>query len=515
MACTPPDADAGLAFPSAPPSSDASESGGVLREEDVLAFAPPQASTDDLLARPEASSACAGAADAGTSSHDADSGGGATILELLRFTLPTMAIWLASPVLSLVDASVVGSRSVTELAALTPGTVMVDYVAYIFSFLGIATTNILSVTIAEGNHSLTRLRLNDALALALACGVALGACIFFGSGHIFPMLINAQSAGDLVGPAGIYAGIRALGIPFAFIGMVFQCAFLAAKNTRVPLIATVVAGLVNLVGDLALVPSTGIAGAAWATVASQIVAVLLLYKAAAADLAGTPFKLEARLPELSSLLKFVRIAGPVSLILLSKVVVFCTVSFCATNLGAVGSAAHALMFSVFLFFCVPGDALNQCAQTFLPPVRGRPAEEVSLKRRLLWTGALVGLGNAALGGGILLGLPDLLTTSDVVVSSIRQVAPVVMAVLLLHPFGISTEGVLMATQHFTYLLATYAFNMVFMLGLVKAAVVSGPTLSKVWLCMLSMQMLRLLANLARVGGQLVPRKIGGAFAKAA
>ena len=85
-----------------------------------------------------------------------------------------MGIWLASPILSLVDATVVGSQSVVELAALTPGTVLVDYLVYVFTFLGIATTNILSVTVAERNAKRTESRLNDALMLALVCGVTLG-----------------------------------------------------------------------------------------------------------------------------------------------------------------------------------------------------------------------------------------------------------------------------------------------------------------------------------------------------
>merc|ERR1712144_63484 len=94
----------------------------------------------------------------------------ASIWELLKFTVPTMGIWLASPILSLVDATVVGSQSVVELAALTPGTVLVDYLVYVFTFLGIATTNILSVTVAERNGKRTESRLNDALTLASICG---------------------------------------------------------------------------------------------------------------------------------------------------------------------------------------------------------------------------------------------------------------------------------------------------------------------------------------------------------
>ena len=41
-------------------------------------------------------------------------------------------------ILSLIDTSVVGTRSAVELAALGPGTMLCDYSSYIFTFLAIA-----------------------------------------------------------------------------------------------------------------------------------------------------------------------------------------------------------------------------------------------------------------------------------------------------------------------------------------------------------------------------------------
>lgn len=46
-------------------------------------------------------------------------------------------------VLSLIDTSVVGTRSAVELAALGPGTMLCDYSAYIFTFLAIASAQAL------------------------------------------------------------------------------------------------------------------------------------------------------------------------------------------------------------------------------------------------------------------------------------------------------------------------------------------------------------------------------------
>ncbi|QDZ21595.1 multi antimicrobial extrusion protein [Chloropicon primus] len=430
----------------------------------------------------------------------------ASVAELLKFTVPTMGIWLASPILSLVDATVVGSQSVVELAALTPGTVLVDYLVYVFTFLGIATTNILSVTVAERNAKKTESRLNDALTLGLVCGVVLGGLIFVVNGKLFPMVIGA-GAQELVKPASVYASIRALGVPFALVGMVLNCAFLASKNTRIPLISTLIGGFVNLGGDIALVNylGWGIAGAAWATVLSQLLTVVVLCAYASGTFAGMPFRMRMKVPKLSSLLEFVRIAGPVSIILLSKVVVFSVVSLSAANLGATASAAHTLLFNVFLFFCVPGDSLNQCAQTFLPPVAGILKSEKVLKTRIILTGNVIGVANVILALLLIFCFPQILTTDALVTRALQGCGALLSLVLFLHPFGISTEGILMATKEFDYLLGTYIINMLCMLGTVKLIGATGPNLSKVWISLAFMQVLRLAANMRKIIPQQMKR----------
>jgi hypothetical protein len=70
---------------------------------------------------------------------------GELFARLVRFTLPTMAIWLSGPILSMVDTAVVGTASTLELAAMTPGGVYVDYPSYLLSSsLAVATTTLVA-----------------------------------------------------------------------------------------------------------------------------------------------------------------------------------------------------------------------------------------------------------------------------------------------------------------------------------------------------------------------------------
>ena len=97
----------------------------------------------------------------------------------MKFTLPTMAIWMCGPVLSMVDTAVVGTASTLELAAMTPGGVFVDYPAYLIaSSLATATTTLVARDRlrrdAKAANAACEKTIADGLALASISGVARG-----------------------------------------------------------------------------------------------------------------------------------------------------------------------------------------------------------------------------------------------------------------------------------------------------------------------------------------------------
>jgi hypothetical protein len=71
-------------------------------------------------------------------------------IDLLTFMIPTFGIYLANPILSLVDTSSVGQFcDATELASLGPGCALCDMVIYLANFLAVATTALLARAIAN------------------------------------------------------------------------------------------------------------------------------------------------------------------------------------------------------------------------------------------------------------------------------------------------------------------------------------------------------------------------------
>ncbi|MFQ6630283.1 hypothetical protein Gotur_007791 [Gossypium turneri] len=63
------------------------------------------------------------------------------IKEIVMFTGPATGLWICGPLMSLIDTAVIGQGSSIELAALGPGTVLCDYMSYVFMFLSVATSN--------------------------------------------------------------------------------------------------------------------------------------------------------------------------------------------------------------------------------------------------------------------------------------------------------------------------------------------------------------------------------------
>ena len=131
---------------------------------------------------------------------------GELFARLVRFTLPTMAIWLSGPILSMVDTAVVGKASTLELAAMTPGGVYVDYPSYLLSSaLAVATTTLVA---QERMKRRTRSEtddgdatVSDAVALAAVLGLVVAAVLAVAAAPAVAKFAGPRSA-SIVPAAG-------------------------------------------------------------------------------------------------------------------------------------------------------------------------------------------------------------------------------------------------------------------------------------------------------------------------
>lgn len=431
--------------------------------------------------------------------------------DLLAFTLPSMGIWLANPLLSLVDTSIVGlssaaSGSLLDLAALTPAVALSNNATHACGFLAVATTALVAQARARGGPSATaeaQQAVSDALCFALLVGVLLLGLL---ASSAVPLMaaMAGQASAELVPRAALYTQIRALGFPAAMLMMVAQAACLACKDPGPPLRAVILACAVNLAGDalLCLGCGMGVAGAAWATVAAQVgAAALLLSRLLRPGVLGSQPLLPAlprRLPSLAAAGRFARLGGPVAGVILTKVAYFTAVTRAATALSPTAAAAHGIMIAFFIVLGVLGDAVSQAAQSFLPGVLGRPPAAWVVARQLMTLGCCVGCFNVLAVTVTTLFGSHLFTTSPAVASAMRDILGVATCALLLHNCSMATAGMLLASGDLTFLLRANALGAIIALAAAAAATSAGFGLPGVWLAVLVFQCTRLGQNGARL-----------------
>jgi len=194
---------------------------------------------------------------------------------LMRFALPAAAALLLQSLYGAVDLLIVGRyASSADVSAVSTGAQIMQTIVSLIAGLAMGTTILLGQQIGENRTDRT--------------GKTVGTSIvFFGAGSlILSVLMLANTEGTAV---LMHAPVEAFSQTCDYIricsgGLLFITAynllgslFRGIGNSRIPLLAVMIAAAVNIVGDLLLVKGMhmGAAGAAAATVAAQLISVLV------------------------------------------------------------------------------------------------------------------------------------------------------------------------------------------------------------------------------------------------
>lgn len=305
-----------------------------------------------------------------------------TLSQYLKFALPCLGLWMANPLLSLVDTAFVGrstttsTSTTTALASLGPATTFFDGCTFLFMFLNVATTNLYAS--AHTKHDKHRV-VQTAIYLAVRCGAVLMMSLWILAKPLLSLYIGDSAA--IVNTATQYVLIRSLSLPTTLLLGVLQAGLLGAKDSMTPSMAIGVATVVNVIGDAMCVPRYGVVGAACATTVAQWACTLammwgvktkgLLDGARSWGIWKLPQSSNSSSTADSSVTprSFVTFAAPVLVLIMGKLSAFGFMTNAAA--AAPGQptplAAHQIVLTL-LFSCTPFlEVLSQTAQTFLPP----------------------------------------------------------------------------------------------------------------------------------------------------
>ncbi|KAI3717331.1 hypothetical protein L1987_68893 [Smallanthus sonchifolius] len=214
------------------------------------------------------------------------------LVEILKFSGPAAGLWLCGPLMSLIDTAVIGQSSSVELAALGPGTVLCDYMSYGFMFLSIATSNLVATSLAKQvslhigsmssvvnklesdiissgfklyeDKSEVQHQISTLLFVGLTCGMMMLFFTWFQGEWALSAFSGAKNA-HMLSAANTYVQV--------FVCLVTKMCLLYVSRFEAW------HGLQFLLDGLLRVQGYGIAGAAWATMVSQVVAGFMMIEA--------------------------------------------------------------------------------------------------------------------------------------------------------------------------------------------------------------------------------------------
>jgi len=439
--------------------------------------------------------------------------------ELSAFTLPLLLVWLASPLLSLVDTASVGAfRTTAELAVLGPACALCDNAAFLCTFMGIVTTGAVSRAMAAADEKLAKQATGAAVWAALGVGGLLTALAFsdLGVGALACFLPRATPCFE---GARTYVRVRALAFAPALLIMVLQSASLARRDVGAPLRASAYSGAANLLGDALLVPKYGLAGAAAATAAAQAVALWEMVRSTAKG-GYAPGRLAEWRDCLGAPFRRLWVAGaPVIAALFSKTCVLLSLSYAATVAAAARGdfaalAAHQILVGLYFVFAPIGDALSQTVQTFLPrsviedaadaglwPRAGRAlgAKSKSVVKGALVAAATLGGLDAVCAAALPTCLPTLFSGDAAVHAALAKTAPYLGLSLAVHGLSSAAEGTMLATRDTAVLGGLYALDAAVVVAAFLACARRAAPLNAVWRTFLGYQLLRCTQFALRVG----------------
>ncbi|KAG9155309.1 hypothetical protein Leryth_021722 [Lithospermum erythrorhizon] len=422
------------------------------------------------------------------------------MVEIAKFSGPACGLWLCWPLMSLIDTAVVGQTSSLQLAALGPGTVLCDHTAYVFMFLSIATSNLVAIALAKQDKDAVQHQISILVFIGFVSGVLmLVLTIFFG-----PWALSAFTGAnnkEIIAAANTYVQIRAFSWPVSLVGWVAESASLGMKDSWGPLQAVLAASAINIVGDVVLCKyfGFGIAGAAWATLLSQVIASFMMIdtlnkKGYNSYSMAIPSRLE--------LMNIFMLAAPIFITMISKVLFLSLLVYSATSMGTHTVAAHQVMIQLHGLCSVLGEPLAQTAQSFMPELLYGQKRNLSKARHLLKSlviiGALSGLILGSIGISVPWFFPGIFSNDPKVIVQMHQVLILFFAALCVTPSTLSLEGTLLAGQDLKFI--SLSMSGIFCLGslLVLLLTSKGIGLTGCWLALVAFQWSRFLIALLRL-----------------
>lgn len=190
---------------------------------------------------------------------------------LLRFTLPSIASMIFTSIYGVVDgffvSNYVGKIPFAGLNIIMPFIMILGAVG---NMIGLGGSALIGKTLGEGNHEKANSLFSFFVYFMAAAGVVMAV---IGNILLPDIAVLLGAEGEVLSNAILYGRICICGVVFLALQYSFQSFLITAEKPKCGLYVTIAAGITNMVLDALFVAvfHWGIAGAALATVMSQII----------------------------------------------------------------------------------------------------------------------------------------------------------------------------------------------------------------------------------------------------
>jgi MATE family multidrug resistance protein len=341
---------------------------------------------------------------------------------MLALALPMMLSHATTPLLGLVDATVIGRLGEAHLlGAVALGAVIFDFVFWSFGSLRMATAGLTAQAAGAGNWREVDRTLARALAVGALAGIALLALQVPIAGIAFAL---AGASEAVTAPLATYFFIRIWTATFTFANYAILGSTLGRGRTDLGLILQVAINLLNIVLTIALVigAKLGVAGAAIGTALAEVIGAalgILVLRRLGSNPFGVPW---SEVLDRHALLRTLAVNRDIMIRSMALMTAFALFSAMGARSGDVTLAANAVLYNLFLFGGYFLDGFATAAETLCGQSVGARDESAfrrAVRLSLLWS---LGFGLAVAGaffagGGLLI---DFVTTSPEVRAAARN-----------------------------------------------------------------------------------------------
>ena len=368
---------------------------------------------------------------------------------IVAVAVPAFFALVTEPLMLLADTAIIGHLGTPQLGGLAAASVVLGTVVGLCVFLAYGSTASVARHHGAGDERTAYGLAVSSLWLAVGLGLGLGAIVAGTSGTLADALSSSPAVAS---HARDYLLVSALGLPAMLLLLAATGALRGVLNLRTPLVATIVANLLNVVLNLVLVYGLGLGvrGAATGTVIAQWIAATWLVTAVVRR--ARPARASVR-PRITEILSAAAQGVPLVVRTLTLRVAVVLAALVAAGLGDVQLAAHQVAATIVAFLAFALDAIAIAAQTLTGRTLGAgdAAGTRELTRRMIRWGVGTGLVAAVALAVAAPWIPHLFTSDPAVHSALVPALLVVAAVQPLSGVVFVLDGVLIGAGDGTYL----------------------------------------------------------------